>query len=395
MRAAPVAAEVVVLKNQGQVRGEVLPREGDRSAVIVQTVGGIKISLDSDQVAKVLKENAAREEYLRIAPDFPNTVEGQWELAEFCRKNRLHAEREAHLEAVLKIDPDHVAARRGLGYSQVEGKWMTHVDVMKDRGYQLYKGQWKLPQEIELIEERVNIDRAEKSYFRDLKRWREWLDDERSAEAVLKISELDDPYAVKGLSSFLKDEPNPAVRKLYLDALGNIGTPAADAALVSTSLYDPVEDLRLTAVDLLAVRKSPDVVRLWIQALSNNNNPVVNRAAIGLKEMENPLSIGPLIDALITTHKQKFQQGGPGSMSTSFGGSSGVGGLPTLGGGGGTGLSMGGKTIVVKRDIPNQDVLDALVDLTGKNYQFDVNAWRYWLASQKKAESLNGRSGPD
>jgi hypothetical protein len=37
-------------------------------------------------------------------------------------------------------------------------------------------------------------------------------------------------------------------------------------------------------------------------------------------------------------------------------------------------------------------VLDALVALTGKNFNFDVQAWKYWFAGQKKPpEKIDGR----
>ena len=32
----------------------------------------------------------------------------------------------------------------------------------------------------------------------------------------------------------------------------------------------------------------------------------------------------------------------------------------------------------------NQSVLDALVALTGQNFNFDKQAWKYWYAAQKK-----------
>ena len=66
-----------------------------------------------------------------------------------------------------------------------------------------------------------------------------------------------------------------------------------------------------------------------------SDNPTVNLAGVALREMKDPSSIGPLIDALVTTHKFKVGSGGgEGSISPTFGNGP---------GGSGGGLSMGGK----------------------------------------------------
>ena len=45
----------------------------------------------------------------------------------------------------------------------------------------------------------------------------------------------------------------------------------------------------------------------------------------------------------------------------------------------------GPKTIV--HHVRNQMVLDALVSLTGVNFEFNVDAWKQWYLAQKKRES--------
>jgi hypothetical protein len=39
----------------------------------------------------------------------------------------------------------------------------------------------------------------------------------------------------------------------------------------------------------------------------------------------------------------------------------------------------------------NPGVRDALIKLTGTNYDFDLAAWKAWLASHKKDQSLDAR----
>jgi hypothetical protein len=169
---------------------------------------------------------------------------------------------------------------------------------------------------------------------------------------------------------------------LYLDALARIGTPEAINTLVGRSLYDPVEDVRLSALDRLKETRPPQAVPTYIKALRHEENTIVNRAAVALLEMQDPTAVGPLIDALVTTHERTLRAGSPGSLSMSFptGGGASGGGAPA-------GMGVGSKPVVIRRRISNQSVLDALVGLTSVNFNFEVQAWRYWLASQKKPES--------
>jgi hypothetical protein len=82
-------------------------------------------------------------------------------------------------------------------------------------------------------------------------------------------------------------------------------------------------------------------------------------------------------------HKFEIQEGSgnPGQMSAGF--------SPT--GQGGGGLSMGGGKKIIKQPMNNQRVLDALVTLTGMNFQFDQRAWKNWYATQKKPANIDAR----
>jgi hypothetical protein len=147
-----------------------------------------------------------------------------------------------------------------------------------------------------------------------------------------------------------------------------------------------VEEVRLTCLDRLQTKKRPEVIAYYVGKLRDKDNRIVNLAAIGLRRMRDPSAIGPLIDAVVTVHKFKIvKPGGEGATSASFG--SGPGGKP-----GGTGLSAGGGPTIINQPIPNQAVLDALVALTGQNFNFDAQAWKYWYAAQKKPpEPLDAR----
>ena len=60
------------------------------------------------------------------------------------------------------------------------------------------------------------------------------------------------------------------------------------------------------------------------------------------------------------------------------------------------GLSVGGGAKVIHKQMANQAVLDALVAITGRNFNFDKQEWRQWFAGQKKPSApVNTRRDKD
>jgi hypothetical protein len=120
-----------------------------------------------------------------------------------------------------------------------------------------------------------------------------------------------------------------------------------------------------------------------VQKLKDADNQIVNRSGSALASMKDASSVGPLIDALVTKHKFKFVPQNPGQISSTFG---------TGGGGAPGGFSFGEpKEKIVTRELTNHAVLEALIAITGQNFNFDTKAWRYWFAAQKKPATLDAR----
>lgn len=381
MLSVPASAEVFELAGGGQVVGELLnPKESPRRSFVIQVADGVKVTLDAKQVKRVLRPRSDEAEYERIRPTYPDTIESQWNLAEWCREHRLRTQRQAHLRRIIELAPDHAEARRALGYSQVDGQWATREEVMAGRGYVRYKGKWRLPQEVELLEKKGELQDAQKEWFIRLKRWRGWFDSDKASQARTNILSIKDEAATKALMMGLRDESDPRVRKLYITALAGIDTSASARALAIGAMVDPVEEVRLTCLDYLEKKIRPEVTAYFVGKLRSKDNIEVNLAAVALGRLKDPTSIGPLIDALATSHKFKIVNGGgEGGINPSF---------SSRGGG----LSVGKKPKYIRRLIPNQSALDALVKITGCNFNFDEKAWKYWYAAQKKpAPSVDAR----
>ncbi len=368
-------ADVFVLDNGGRVVGELLnPDESPRKTYVIRTPAGAEITLERSQIKQILHPRPEEIEYEKIRPRYPDTVQGQWDLAQWCLENGLRQQRKDHLQRVIELDPDHADARRALGYSRFDGKWKTYDQIKTDQGFVLYKGHWRLPQEVQLLQEKEKIEVAEKTWMQKLERLLSNASNDHQA-----IAAINDPFAVKALAKAMHEDPRDQIRLLLAEVLGRIGTNPALQALAESAIKDSVPEVRLTCIDQLKKRDNAAAVDYFVGWLSDKRNDnkgnsvYINRAAEALKEMGNASAIGPLIDALVTSHKRIIQQGGSGQMSATF--------SPQ----GGSGMTMGGGPRVERFQLQNRAVLDALISLSGDvNFGFDIRAWKGWYAAQKR-----------
>lgn len=382
---AAARGEVLVLETGGRVVGKLLnPKESPREKYVVEVLGGSRITLEKAQVKQVVRPTAAEVDYEKVRHQYPDTVEGQMELASWCRDHHLETLRRQHLERVLEIDPGFNEAHRLLKHVRVGGAWKTPRQFWEDQGYVFYQGRWMTPQEVELRDSSRKIELAALEWRRRLKHWRIWLDTGREEEALEQIDHIDDPLAVPALGDLLGKEGVESYRKRYIETLARIASPAAWHVLLRSSLYDESEEVRLTSLDYIIDRPSSEVVEFYVKRLRDENNTTVNRAALALGRLKDRKAVQPLIDALVTSHKRVVAPASPGGFSAGFGS---VGGGPVSGG---MNVGGGGAKILIEY-YRNEDVLEALAQMTGQNYEYSVPAWKNWYASQKKSLSLNAR----
>lgn len=376
-----VRAETLLLVNGGRIEGAILNAdEVPRKTYVVRTASGVELVVPQSAVRSVEHQRPEKLEYERIRPRYPDTVEGNWELAQWCRDRTLLAEREKHLRRILELDPDHAEARRLLGYARDGDQWTTHEETMRADGYVLHKGRWVLPQQLRVFEQQEKVATSQGEWKRKLHQWEGWLEGNKAPLARESIRQIDDPFAVKAIEEALEKEPRDWVRLLYVEALARIGTVPAIRALAVRAMTDPVPEVRLQCLDYLKGQPNPAVIDFFVSRLRSSDNAEINRAAVALGHLGDKSAIGPLIEALVTTHKFKIESGGPGQMSAGF--------SPN----GPTGLSMGNKTRIVTQRLQNRAVLDALVKLAdGANFGFDTPRWQAWYAAGRQAAAVNFR----
>lgn len=377
LAAAPARGDRFALKDGGIVEGTLLNRQQTpRTTYEIQTDQGVKLVLEAERVVEVARQKDALAEYRRMAPSYTDTVDDQWKLAEWCRQQQLNEERALHLRRILELDADHVAARHALGYVQLKGQWTTRGEHLAERGYQLFRGEYRSPQDIALIQEREQKQQVAKEWLGRLKSWRGQLSDPKhSAVAYQRFAEVRDAAAVAPLCELLKVDRSREAKALYIDVLAQIGTGDAIEAIVYVSLNDPDVEIFHACADTLERMRVPNLSKPYLDALKNENNVRLNRAAHMLGRIGDKTAIAPLIEVLVSSHRVVVSSGGSGkgdAISTSFSAD------------GGNSFQQGGSTQAYDHVVQNAEVLDALTLLSdGRSFGYDQTAWRRWHAAER------------
>lgn len=400
-------ADMAVLSNGGEVRGEFVDdRFNHKTADLqIRTVSGAVLVFPRSEVTSVTRRRLAYEEYEVRRRNVADTLEAQWDLAEWCRANDLRDRRQSHLKRVLDFNPEHLEARRLLGYKRVDGEWKTQDEIMAARGYVKYKGRYVLPQELELIAQEQKESEAEKGWYKKVRLWHAWLTDgrpDKQNEGLANLRGIRDPNAIPALYKTLAGDKNEDLRLIFVGILANIQDERALGPLVNQSLQDESADVRHAAVKGVARQGVEKAIPFYVQSLKNDLNQIVNRAAYALGELarkEDLPNVAPqLINALVTTHRYKVKVLDPnqgisirsdGSMVTP-----GFAAIPPdislmLATGQlpygvqvnevlPPGLPPRTKLVTVKKEISNMPVLEALKKLTRQDFRHDVDAWRNW-----------------
>ncbi|MGB8852512.1 MAG: HEAT repeat domain-containing protein [Pirellulales bacterium] len=259
----------------------------------------------------------------------------------------------------------------------------THAERMAKLGLSRYEGGWRTRQEIELLERADREAATAREWKARVEKLRSRLDrPDETERATEELRVLSDPAAAPAVATLLAREQVQRVRGLLVEALGRIRSQDAFATLVVVALDHPDPETRLAATEQLAAIAPEVAAPRLVAALGSADNAQVNRAAEALGRL-GVVSVAPaLVASLETQHVTMPGAGGqPGSMSVTF--------TPS-----GSGLSMGGGPKPVKVKARNEQVLAALVQLTGANFQWDIAAWRDWLATQARpAADIDLRRG--
>jgi len=396
-------ADIARLKNGGEARGAFSGESVPNRPLTMETLLGGRIVLPADAVESTTRRKPEVEEYVTRSRSIPHTVEAHWELAEWCKARQLTSQREEQLDALLELEPTHTLAHRGLDHVLHQGEWMTRDEAMREQGYIKHKGKYLTRQEIDLLEKTTAQRQAEQAWYPRIRLWKGWVlgsHQGRQIDGLAQLRTVDDPDAVPALEDFLSDVPQLALRQLYVERLTAMRGAKPVACLVRSSLLDVDSGLRQTAFEGLAADQREAAVPYYIEALTDKQNPVVNRAAAALGVIGDFRVVPALTRALVTSHKVAYDA--PVQDNVSIGRTSD--GRYSIGGQSGAVLPpnveillrtgqlpygvqvlnpQGIKTrrVSVRVNVRNEEVLASLRKLTTQDFGYDENAWQlYWDA---------------
>ncbi len=383
--AAPAYAELVIFKTGGQAEGELLNVDRDpKQPVKLRTPSGLQLTIPAEQVQRIIVKTDLEKQYDLLAPKTPDTVEGHWKMQEWCLDAQLKDQRQKHLESIVRLDPNHEAARIALGYILRGNEWVKPDDWMRAQGYVRYQGAWRTRQEVEIDVRFKTFEQSQNKWMQNVKLWFKQIAERRNVDSsVANLKAIKDPAAGPALLDVLTDTRRPSeFRILAMDVMTALpGGPYGASTFIKLALEDQDREIRDRALEELRKQRSVAALVAFSKLLTHKDNSKVIRAAYCLDRLGDQEATLQLIEALVTKHTEWEMPNGapPGGMSATFGG-------------GGQGLNMGGRPKAVTKTRPNETVLNALTSLhPGVNYNYDEDGWRRWYAESFTTSDVNLR----
>jgi hypothetical protein len=386
---SPVRADTLHLKGGDKIEGEVVKDLGE--ALRFRTLSGV-VDIEKERIVKHVKGPSPWRLYENQRKAAPDTAEGHYQLALWCRKHGLRAEEIEHLERVIRLDPEHADARQALGYVKQDGAWVKPPPP-----------QAPTPEEREAQraarEEERRLRKLVSNWFvkvRAIHRGRMEGEKEGSAkfrQGRERILAIRDPLALPALTGVLSTG-NVAARRVLVEALAGFEQDEATMNFLVITLYDPSREIRgLAATDLLR-RKDPRVVAELRDALQSNEEPILRHAAAALGVLKARAAVEDLIGVLTTERQGTIRISRPvylDGVVIAFGGGCryvqgrrlvyyrpiGIGVM-----GPGTIVGTATRYESVPVSVNRTEVQEALIAITGQNFGFDETAWQQWWRRQ-------------
>ena len=188
------------------------------------------------------------------------------------------------LARVLKLDVDHPAARRALGFERVGDAWVASDDAQRKKGLVLFRGRWMLPAEVEAIsrkpatalEAAADIERA-RGLVRSLATGAAPL--QRAARVALARTQ--ERILLDALLGTLYDA-EPQVRIASARLLAELGDESALRALLFSGARDTDAGVRREAVLAAQSFGHDDTALPFVRALGSENLRLAANAAEAL-----------------------------------------------------------------------------------------------------------------
>ena len=360
---------------EAQVKSE--SKISGRSYLVVRTENGTTMKLDKGRVIQRVAENGNNaSKYLAKISGLPETADAHSQMYEWCKNNggksKFARQMHYHLKQIVRLDPSDSKAWQKLEYIRVDGRWVPEQQHYQSLGYVRSKGRW-----IPIVQlENNRQQNASTTHFNSrkkaLKNWQKNVLKVKDFQTIRdELGKILDPSCVVYFTQqYMSRQQDPELRRLFIDAVADVKSRASQEVLVTYAIEDQDIEVQEHAMLMLEDESFDKVKSVGILSkryLRHANNELVNRAAAAIGRFNDDAGIIPLIGAIVTKHKVATGDD-PGRMNTSFGD-------------GGVGFGTEGPSSVI---VPhkNEQVRQALTDITGQDFRFDSELWKEWYIDQ-------------
>ena len=409
MSIAQQPGDLIELKGGRKVTGKILdnnlkdaqPGEKGKSFVVFETSSGGKITLEKNKAVIGIKNGTELfGEYQQFTNTLSDSPDDHWKAYNWCAaqpsgKIKYAEQMTFHLRRIVAQDANDSDAFRRLGFENIKGRWVDQEQFNTSRGYVLEKGRWR-PQLVAQLHLATDlVDQARGDVKQAFSRWRRNAEKLNASEfgsqynaifaGLKELTNRDTISFIAGFFDVFDKDSKTLMRDAIMEAVGTVDGQVAMFKLVNIAGAYPDPAVRSRAITLLEqpLYDRVKVVDLLSQPgyLKHNDNRVVRQAAYAIGEMGTSNGVLPLIGSIRTTHQFTNPNAKPdGAIGSSFDNQ------------GGAGLQLGNDgPKVIKKEVLNKEVLDALKRITNTDKGTDPVVWMNWYVENFTLGSFSVR----
>jgi hypothetical protein len=383
-----VNADTFSISGGGTISGKLLS-DPKADPLKILTSDGIEIEIARKHLKeKEMRLTGEREQaYIKSVLSKNDSLESHHAVVKECISNHQQELANAHKERIVELDPSDNLTWTALGYKNENGVWLKWEHVNSSKGLvKKYKSQgWTTPHAKAIAETDDNIKQAKADINAAIERHLRNLgqSNNKGQEATNFFRTLDNPLAIGEITKLFKEDLAVGQMRnvdFWLGLLAQMPGTSASGALIELAMSSKNQKIEEECFALLT--RTPESTEIAFSAfmsyLGNKDVTLTDQAGTFLQSLNDIRAIPTLIEALTSTIKRTVQSQGGNNFSS----------------GGGVASTMGNTKGVIEKRYDHQQVLQALVAITGENFLFDKEQWRFWYARTYADSNLDLRRNP-
>lgn len=296
---APVHADRITLTSGKVIEGRIVSEEDGRATIELDS--GARITIPRSSIGAIVAAPTSRERLAeREAALEPGNAEALAGLARWCDAEGLDADRDRLYWRLLEIEPNHVTARKTLGFEKLGALWLTEAEWHRHHGRVEHDGKWIPEEEWERLvaeeESLAELDAAEDALETAARADR---DPEAARVAYEKFASLPAERKRYALAKGLEAKET-RVRQMAVRLTGELEGRKPIGSLTHVAVSDRKRSVRDEALRVLKTWDDPDTALGFLNYLESDEDRERVNAARALNVFPDRRAVPVLIN---TTRK--------------------------------------------------------------------------------------------